>query len=382
MTTGRTEKNGKGKDRDRMSADAIKEVLNDRRDAAGNVHIGDDDLVFACVLAMFFIQKLGKASLAKIVSSMADIGAIIDVHLADNACEALRARGLVSYATGRKAVSQGGESVRMYKPRQIVWANPPEVAHVIDLLPGLVSSKEAEDLIDRLNDVEREGDDGESKSKRKLGYEDYVTCRATFRTLNELCGSQPASPWLDENLRKSTFKTVEANLRFDRWPDNGDIRIASDVVCGWVATGLRQKGYGESAAEYISATDVRIRPTAPLRQAAFPIIDQKTGQGAGIGTYEILAPGQKFEVLFTLPERGLMTADDFKLFLAAYGPKPLRGLSPARGRKFGKVALADFEVLGKTKDDVATLESVMDLVSEEDREFYQSLIEEARRKAA
>lgn len=332
-----------------------------------------EGLVEVSVLAMYFVQALGKSTPAEVYEKINAIGADVNLHTLEQAIEALQARGLISYARGKSA---GGQSVRMFKPRQIVWAAPPEVAHVSVLLPALVETEEARTIVETLNEGEAKGD-GEKKAMRELGYDHYADVEATLLTMDEMLGSQPSSPRLDELLKRSPHgRDVDAMLRF--WRDeDGALLIGSDVVRGWLRTGLRTQGFADAAAAYVGASPIRIVPSRSLVQAAFPVVDQRGGGGKGITSYECLRPGERLTVRFRFPTKGFMSVDAFKLWLAAYGPNPVRGLSPARGGRFGKVALVGFVEKGETRSAKNMLEAVVGQVPKEAAEFYEQLLREA-----
>lgn len=329
-----------------------------------------EELVEASVLAMFFIQKLGKAHVDEILAKIEATGGAIDEHLLTQAVEALQARGLVSYARGRKKGT--GESVKMWKPKQAIWAAPPEVAHITELLPALVSTPEAQDLITRLNADEAEGA-GEKKATRKLGYDEYVEVEATFVTMDELLGSQPASPWLDKIVKASPFNGVKADLRFWRDQADGALVIGADAVRGWLRTGMRTEGFADVVATYIGIAPIRIKPKQAMVQIALPVVDMRGGGGKGLNTYEAIQPGQPIVMRFRIPTRGFMTVERFKVWLAGYAPNPIRGISPARGARYGALAMTDFKVIGDLRSARTLLDSVMDQIPAEAQEFYKTM---------
>lgn len=356
-----------------MGIDISTEALKKKLNADGNLEL--TELVEVSILSMYFIQRLGKATTGEVQEKMKAQHAIVDVHLLQQGIEALQARGLVSHASGRQG--KIGERVVMWKAKNTIWAAPPEVAHIVDLLPNLVSTEEAQALIAQLNGQEEEGD-GESKSTRKLGYDEYIDCRAEFITIDEFLGSQPSSPHLDALCKNSKYNGVTATLRFWRDPRDGALVLPSDCVRGWLRTGLRTEGFGDAAASYLGVSEVKIYPKKPLSQVALPVIDPRTGAGKGLTTYEVLQPGERFFAQFRIPTRGFMDAATFEMWLAGYGPAPVRGLSPARGGRFGKVALLSFEELGSCSDASVLLSSVSSGVPDEAKAYYAKLQERAK----
>jgi hypothetical protein len=364
------EKSGNGNG----SSSIAKDALIGRVDEKGTLPI--TDIVEASIVAMFFTQKMGKASLSQIHDKITDMAGEIDKDLLEQALEALRARGLLSYARGKVA---GEGSVRMYKPKQILWAAPPEVAHLAELLPALVATPEAQKLISAMNAGEKIGE-GEKKSKRGLGYDMYTGVDATFITLDHFLGSQPSSPCLDRLVRESQWNNIkEADLRF--WRDSsGALVIGADAVKGWLRTGLRTAGYGDSIVSYIAASPVKIRPKRALQQVALPVVDLRQGGGKGLTSYEVLQPGERFTIHFRIPTRGFMSTDQFRYWLMAYAPHPIRGLSPARGGRFGRMAMIGYRVVGELRSAKNMLDGVMDDIPDEAKEFYAAAMAELVKK--
>ncbi len=314
------------------------------------VNIKLEDIVEVSVLSLFFVQKLGKASMGDVDTKLRDIGGEVNEHLLDQALEGLRARGLLSYASGK---NKTGDFTKMYKTTKVKWAAPPEVAHISDLLPALVATDEAKEIISVLNASEESGKDGTKKAKSKLGYTDYFEMSVTFVTKNPMLGSQPDSQYLKKIVEKSPFKypTYEKGqniLRFWRDEVTGAVVIPSDVVGGWLRTGIRQGfGLSDSAANYIAVDDVHIMPKH-LDQVSLPIIDQSTRKGLGIGVYELLPKGTEFTIHFRVPKKGVAEPMQFIAWLIQYAPKPTRGLSPARGKRFGKLEVIDYHLFGES----------------------------------
>ena len=342
----------------------------DVRSQLGAMNI--DDLVDASVLSLFFVQKLGKAARQDVHEKMEAIGAIVNINLLDQSLEALRGRGLLSYARGAK---RDGESVKMYKTTKVKWAAPPEVAHVKDLLAALVSTEEGTRIINILNEQEEVGD-GEKKAKRKLGYAEYFEISCRFKLKTPILGSQPESPYLKMIVKESSVKAPgECDLRFWRDEETGKVMIPSDVVCGWLRTGIR---YGfnkaDTAASYIAADDVLI-DTKEVYQAALPVISQ--GKGAGINTYEVVRSRTLIDVHLRVPARGVCSPKAFVMWLACYAPRPMRGLSPARGRRFGKMELVDYTIHGASHEADINMGAFIDSLSKDGKELVTQLLAEA-----
>jgi hypothetical protein len=325
---------------------------------------------------MFFLQRLGKSTVGEIIEKMSAIKLCMDPHLADQAMEALQARGFVSYARGRSAGS--GDAVRMWKPRRSVWAAAPEVAQLAgaDLLAFLVSTDEAQALIAQLNDAEASGD-GEDKAKSKIQYAEYHSIRIRAITVDDWFGSQPKSPLLDARVKQGGY-TGEADLHFYRSVD-GAVEICSDVVSGWLRTNMRQQDLSDAVAGYVACSSIRLPGVKLGPQAAFPVIDQRTKQGKGITTYESLPAGTKFDMTFSIPTRGFCSVEKFVQHIASIALSPIRGLSPARGKKCGRFAVVGYDDLGAVKGGVSSVKTALGLLPEgeefaEARKFYEQMI--------
>jgi hypothetical protein len=352
---------------------AAARLIKQRADQKGNLPI--EDVVEASIMAMFFIQKLGKVSQFQIAEKIAASGGRLNEDLLLQSIEALQARGLVSYATGTDATTK--ERVRMWKPRQAIWASPPEVAHITELMPALVATKECQALIDLFNEGEKKGE-GEQKARRSLGYDKYYEVEATFRTVDEMLGSQPSSPWLQTIVKKSRYNGIDnADLRFWRDAETGELIIGADAARAYIRDGLRTAGYAESIARYLAVDPVRIKPQKPLKQVILPVVDSGGGRGRGKGlpSYEGLQPGEQITLKVRAPLRGFMSPKRFMVWLMGYAMRPLHGLSPARGGRFGRMEMTAYRVIGECRSGKTFVGSVVpDLRSEDAKSFYADVM--------
>jgi len=264
----------------------------------------------------------------------------------------------------------------MYKTTKVKWAAPPEVAHIKDLLPTLVATEEATRIINILNGAEEVGD-GESKSKRDLGYAEYWEIEIDCRLLNPIIGSQPDSPWMRHLVRKSGVKAPkECDLRFWRDEKSGEIMIPSDVVCGYLRGGVRfGLNKGDVIAKYLAADDIHI-DVPEVFQVELPVISDN--KGSGLTTYELVPKGTQFTMRLRIPAKGISDPKSFILWLAAYAPRPCRGISPARGKRFGKFEVVDYKIGGCSYQAANALTAVLNSVeSPEAKRLYTKLLAEA-----
>jgi hypothetical protein len=266
--------------------------------------------------------------------------------------------------------------------RKLGSSAPLEFAHMRDLLPELFRSSSNEDALGEFNDKEQ---GGESKATRKLGYQDYIGIKFKFRTLEPLLGSQPAKQngYMAELASRyphtSNGSPVAADLIFSRSP-TGLLELGADAVRNWLGIGLRQLNFPDASTQYLSMRPVQFNPHAPLTQFANPIIDKRTNTGIGMATFELLPAGQILELYLKYPSRFSnrdLQPKDLALFFAGYAPAPLRGISPAKGGRFGRMELIKYEVLSHTTDVVQTAKSIADLgiLSQEAKDLIQKLSE-------
>jgi hypothetical protein len=320
------------------------------------IELKEGNIAEISMLALYFVQHIGKASVDDVYQHIIKIHGHINEHILHQAMEGLRARGMLSYARGSNKL---GESIQVYKTAKIKWASPPEVAHISNLLPNLITTEEGRNIISLLNEAEQK--EGVKKAKNRLGYTDYYELQVRFMLKTPILGSQPDCPYLRNLVSKSPYPYPpydkgQSILRFWRDEDTGAVMIPSDVIHGWLRTGLRVGfGLADSACHYVAVDDVFINPTH-IDQVSLPVISMN--KGIGINTYEILPKRTEFTAYFRIPEKGIADPMTFVSWLAAYVPRPIRGLSPARGRRFGKMEVVDYKVLGKSSSIANALESV------------------------
>lgn len=317
----------------------IKEEL-----AAANMVL--DNVVEVSVLALFFVQNIGKATVQDVDTNIRKIHGEVNEHLLHQSMEGLRARGLLSYSSGK---SREGNVQQMYKTTKVKWAHPPEIAHIANFLPALVATEEARSIVRILNDAESSGKGSVQKAKTRLGYTDYYEVTISFKTKNPIIGSQVSSPYLEAALKKSPFpypptEKGQTILRFWRDEETGAAIISSDTVNGWLRTGLRYGfGLSDAVANYCGVSEVHLFPSV-IGLMSLPVIDQQTRRGLGINSYEVINKGIEFDIKFRLPQKGLSDPMKFVSWMVAYAPNPLRGLSPARGKRFGKMEVIDYKI--------------------------------------
>ena len=372
MNNGKS-KNGNGNGTPKPPIDVSALKTNDK----GQLVI--DDLVPASVLIMFFVQKLGKASISQIATKVEAANVVMDEHLMQNAIEALQSRQFLSYAKGKK--SGTGEIIDQWKARKANFSGVPETAQVSQsFLSELVATQDARDLIGSLNAAEEEGD-GTAKAKEKLKYADYQATEVTFKVKDLLLGGRPGNPLLDQRIQRGPKYPQEAKLRFPRNHEGNPV-IPMSNIRGWLASGLRTINISEAVVGYIGIEGGRIDFKGPITQWAQPVVDlggaQRGAGGLGITTYEAIETSEDNPVTikftFTMPKRGFLTHTQFVAFLIKYAASSPRGLSNARSNEHGFVEVVDAKFLGDVDTAKKAIEPVLDGMSPEGRLFAEKFL--------
>jgi hypothetical protein len=370
------------------------------------------DLATVAVLAVTLVKESGRLSVREMEERLQTIGATVNYHNLEQACERLRDREWFAYASGRKPT---GDPEKKYKLRH-EWRAPLALnMPITQLLPSLLATPAAKKLLKDLgatwqdesvaidppaaspSAAEREdkpkrtvtSDEGTVTESQRIKYADYVRVRLDCVTLDELLGGLPENSYLLSQVQKSPqpitvgdgdetpaprarkAKRVRASnnenaaadgepsgdaskpsgvLRFARDGFTGDLVITRDVVGGWTRNGFRQLNVSPEVLNYIGVTPIilPLRSVGRIGRLTLPI--NQNGKGKGLAEHEVLAPGVRFSVTYDIPEKGFMKALKFVKLMTYYAPNPQRGLSPGRSHRYGRVAVVGYEVLGRTED--------------------------------
>lgn len=308
------------------------------------------------IVGVYLVQKLGFPTAAELKQAAKDkLGATIHPSTLERAMKGAASAGFI--AVHQKQV-ESGRTETAYKMKSLLWSNPPEYAHVLDLLPVLLKTPEAQTIKEWFDKQEGKG----GKKKRRGNDVDlYHALRWTCITTDPLLGSQIACEHTDR-IRKE-FPTnierdkVEVEGIFQRDPLTGEFLIPQDVLQGWfAANALRYMGLPEARSAYIAFASIRITPKGPVEQLVLPVMS-KQGPAAP-KKYECLPPGQEFEINMLAPTKGIMSVADYERIVLLAGLRPKRGLSPARGRRYGRFLVTSFEDRGLVADgDLSFLEA-------------------------
>ncbi len=307
-----------------------------------------DNLSEVTLTAVYLVQKHQMATLDEIIDLAREkLAAEIDKDILTRALRGAGKRGLV--ATERRKV-KGKGSTLVYSLKTLAWRQPPEYAHITEILPALHKNEVTDKAKAFFESLEEKG---EKKKRRGNDIDDYATFRVSAITMDPLLGSQIACPYLDairERFPNDLVKNgIEVDGLWQRDELNGDYILAPDVLQGWWASNLtRFAGLQDAKAGYVAFAPIRFPASTPVMQYVLPVNSSRSGPAAP-KPYEAIPAGQHFTITFMTPMKGILTDEQVEKVLLAASLKPRRGLSPARGRRFGHFLITKFERLGALK---------------------------------
>ncbi len=339
------------------------------KEANGHVPTEITDPTDIKIIGVYLVQTLGHPSLDEILEVCRNkIKCEIHPHLMEAALKGAQKQGFV--ATGSKRNTQN-QTVTSYTMKNLIWKQPPEYAHILDLLPVLlhtVRRSEWKAFFD-----EKEGR-GERKKRRGNDIDDYHAFRVKIVTLDPLLGSQiscaftdairkrwginqpkpppprkPGRPAKDAAPPLSSSPPPKFDSIFEIDAATGQYVIPSDVLLAWWRTNAsRYAGLPESKAEYIGFSPIKFTPKPEPMQLQVPVSPQHGGSAAP-KIFEAVMPGQELTCTFVAPTKGGCSSEGYKYLWKAGGRYPRRGISPGKGRRYGKFELIEFEDLGSVK---------------------------------
>lgn len=329
------------------------------------------DLMEAQIITTYLVQKLGTATLANVVEKAetalgCDFGP--NSNLLAQALKALKKRDIL--AENQRPVGAGSKMVKVWEPKRLGWKSPPEYAQVSDLLPELLRTTELEELKSGFDKKEKQGDE---KASRGNVIDEYRTYRLRVVTLTPLLGSQIPSEMLlnARGAPDQKDEDITGSGIFERDASTKEILIQPDVLRGWFRTNvIHPAGLPAARADYVAFQPVRIPADALMEEVVLPV--QSANGPAAPKKYEALLAGIEFDIVFTAPVKGFLAPDQLERMLWHACLNPRRGLSPARGTRYGSLAPISFEQLGKVKE--GSIDHLLAAVPAALREKYSSYL--------
>jgi len=307
-----------------------------------------ENLTEAQLIATYIVQKMGSATIANIVETAAtalDCNFGPNNNLLTQALKGLKKRDII--AENQRPVGANSKMVKVWEMKKLGWKSPPEYAHVGDLLPELLRTVELEDLKSGFDKKEKQGDE---KAGRGNIIDEYRSYLLRVRTLTPLLGSQiPSEMMLKARGVHEKDEDITGNGIFERDLNTKEIIITPDVQRGWFRTNvMHPAGLPAARADYVAFQPIRIPADAPMEEVVLPV--QSANGPAAPKKYEALLPGVEFEIRFSAPVKGFLAPDQLERMLWVACLQPRRGLSPARGTRYGTLLPISFEQLGKVKE--------------------------------
>jgi len=310
------------------------------------VKFGAKQMAEIGVLAAFVVQHLRKPTFEEIQDCFRDkLFATVHKSTLQRALDGLCKAKFIT----KSSMSDEGGTGRMTYTVRTVWRNPPELMHVETLLKRLATTPEAEQIMAAMNAQEEAG--GPKKARRE-GPGEYHRFEVEFVTLDPWVGSMPGDGEV-HNRTRSQFPTridkesIPIVNYWDRDEATGLFRIAQDVQQGWFGTNVaRYFQVGPWWGELVAFSPILFKPDQDPVQIKLPCTGGPHGQNAGPQFYECVLPGQKMVMRFTAPTKKFLTPVQLEAFIFEAGLRPRRGLSPSRGRKYGRFAVTKFTDLG------------------------------------
>jgi hypothetical protein len=326
--------------------------------------VSKKDLVEVTIIATYLVQMLGKPTLDEVKDAARDkLFAKIHHATLKRALEAAQKRTFVAI---NQAEGEDGQIRKVFSMKNLQWKQPPEYAHIGNLLPKLLSTDAAQEIKDAL-DAEHNKGGGKSTKRNVIG--DYYAYRVKAVLTDGVIGSQIHCPQTREARQQLGIKEPETVVTGPNAPEKkkddstpamegifvvdeltGDYIIPPDVMQGWVSTNItRLTELGEARAGYVAFAPVRIRPKRAPVQIVLPVNNKRQGAAAP-KAYEYIRAGEQIEINFMAPVRGMLSPEQWEKAFILAGLQPLRGISPARGRRYGRFMVTSFECLGKVSD--------------------------------
>lgn len=374
-------KNGNGNGNGSDHGDKFNEMLGGNGNGNGKkrkkVKFGAKQMAEIGVIAAFVVQHLRKPTFEEIQNTIRD-KLFATIHkstlerVLDGLCKA-------KFITKSSMSDEGGIGRITYTVRT-VWRNPPELMHVDTLLKRLATTPEAEQIMAAMNAQEEAG--GPKKARRE-GPGEFHRFEVELETLDPWMGSMPGDGEVHNMIREKFPTRIDKNSipivnYWDRDEATGLYRIAQDVQQGWFGCNVaRYFQVGPWWGELVAFSPILFKPDQEPVQIKLPCTGGPHGQNAGPQFYECILPGQKMVMRFTAPTKKFLTATQLELFILEAGLRPRRGLSPSRGRKYGRFAVTKFTDLGLVDGLTTSVlrDDIPDHVFERNQEYFLSLFE-------
>lgn len=317
------------------------------------------DYVETGIIATYIIQKMGQPTLKEIQKvALEKLNCKLDGRVLQRALRgnARSGRSIVSILQQRLPEDQGGVIVDVFSMRDPQrWRTAPEYAQFVDFLPNLTSTPQLQDIKNAFDKSETAPVGKSAKGQRGNQIDDYKHYSVLIYTLDPLLGSQIHCPYTDlargetpKHVDKNDKPEMEGIFVVDKL--TGERVIPNDCLTGWFNTNAsRFGGLSPSKADYLAFKPLRIPASVKPIQLMLPVVNSQNGKPSAPKSYEAIPPGQILRIEFTAPTKGVFTTPQYEKLFHLIGDRPRRGLSPARGKRYGRFTVLDFREQGDLK---------------------------------
>ncbi len=299
------------------------------------------------IIGIYMVQKLTYPTLNELKRAIKEkLNCIVHKSTLKRAMDGAKSAGFVAVAL---KPNEDGRDETAYKMKNLSWSQPPEYAHIKDLLPVLMRTPEAMKIKEYFD-----GHEGEAGTKKKRGnlIDNFHAFRVKAILLEPLLGSQIACEYTHAVREEFPTNIEDNNVEVDgiwhRDQLTGDYILTSDALQGWFKTNAcRYMGLQDSKADYVAFSPVFIRPKHPVYQLVLPV---NTTRGVSAPKpYETISAGEEIVFNFVAPTKGVLSSEQYEEIFVIAGLRPRRGISPARGKRFGRFLVTSFEDLGEIR---------------------------------
>jgi hypothetical protein len=300
------------------------------------------DMMEVATIGVYMTQKLRKPTIKELNAAIREkLCAKIHMARLRRAQEGSAKAGFIAIEPRQV---EGGLTETVYSMKLLSWSNPPEYAHILDLMPILMQTEQAEAI---KNWFDKQEGAGAKKKKRGNVIGEYHSFRVKCILLDPILGSIMKSQYTDK-VRKdfpSPVDEMELDSIFHRDELTGAYVITTDVLQGWFRTNAaRYADLPKSMADYVGFKPVQIFPKNPVTQMVLPVQSERGSSHPK--KHECIAAGEEFEINFVAPTKGALSPAGYEWVIVTSGLRPRRGISPARGKRFGRFLVTSFEDLG------------------------------------
>lgn len=317
------------------------------------------DITTITVVAVWMVQRLNYPTLDEVHKAIKE-KLNFSVHKT-TLKRVMKGAQRAGFITTQARQTEGGTHKDAFMMKNLDWKSPIEVATVDKLLPAIMATPEAKEIKkafdeDELADPTQPDEEGNTSSKankRRNLIDLFHGFRITIFTLTEMLGSQINCEHTQgvREQHPTNIETEEVQVEgiWQRDKLDGAFVIPPDVMQAWFRTNAcRYAGLQDSKSAYLGFSPVRLYPER-LSQLVLPVNSAK-GPSAP-KAYETIGAGELVTMRVLAPTKGVLSPAEYAWVFFMAGLRPRRGLSPARGSRYGRFLVVDFEDIGEVMGD-------------------------------